>query len=59
MCLEGSLRAKTMTKAQRQAIATAAAKARWAQTPVMERSEPARKAVQARWAKAKTKKTSG
>jgi len=40
----------------RQAIALAAGLARWKQVPAEKRSEAARKAVRARWAKAKKAK---
>lgn len=45
-----------MTTEERQRVARLGAKARWTGLSKAERSEAARKAVQARWAKAKVKK---
>ena len=54
--LGGHGRRDKLTPKQRQASARAAALIRWRRTPKAVRREAARKAVQARWAKAKATK---
>lgn len=52
----GLKRARKLSRKRRHAIALAAGLARWEQVPAAARSEAGRKAVQARWAKAKQTK---